>query len=272
MKIRELMVHWHLLMHTKAWTTEDALWQALAERGLHADDSAQALADWAGGASLQAAWADEQWRHQAQTLYRQVPLLTRLDPAYPARLRESNQPPLVLFTRGAVSLLDRLSLGVVGARQATRYTRQALSELGRGLPAPVIVSGLAAGADTFAHEYALSRGWPTIAVIANGLDQVYPAHNRALQARIAASGLVLSEYPPGVLPAPFRFVARNRIIAGLVHGILVTEAAHKSGSLITANYALQNGREVFALPNRVGEPLGVGTNELIQAGGQTGAK
>ncbi|WP_461223997.1 DNA-processing protein DprA [Lacticaseibacillus suihuaensis] len=274
MNIRELLVHWHLAMHTKAWASEQVLWEAIAARGLTALDDARQLADVAALAPLQQAWADHAWRNQVATLYRTQPLVTRLDAAYPPRLAESNQPPAVLFYQGDWAVLARLSLAVVGSRQAGRYTRQALVELGRELPAVTVISGLAAGADSFAHEYALSRGWPTVAVVANGLDQVYPAANRSLQAAIAQAGLLVSEYPLGVLPAPFRFVARNRIIAGLAHGVLVTEAAVHSGSLITANYALQNNREVFALPNRVGEAQGVGTNALIQAGAklvQTGA-
>ena len=129
-----------------------------------------------------------------------------------------------------------------------------------------IVSGLAAGADSMAHEAALAAGLPTIAVIANGIDQVYPAKNRSLQRQISRVGLIVSEYPPGTAPQRFQFVARNRIIAGLAHGVMVTEAEIKSGSLITANYALQHNREVFALPNRFGDVLGAGTNALIQAG------
>nr|WP_179395773.1 DNA-processing protein DprA [Lacticaseibacillus absianus] len=253
-------------MHTKAWETEATLWQIIVARQLGPDDDASQLADWPGVAPLQIAWTDPEWRHTAHQLYRRQPVLTRLDPQYPLRLQESSQPPLVLFFAGRLGLLERLALAVVGARQASRYTREALISLGRDLPALVIVSGLAAGADTFAHQYALSREWPTIAVLANGLDQVYPARNVELQARIGQVGLLLSEYPPGVTPQPFRFVARNRIIAGLVHGVLVTEAAAHSGSLITANFALQNGREVFAVPNQLDAPLGVGTNALIQAG------
>ncbi|WP_338034760.1 DNA-processing protein DprA [Lacticaseibacillus kribbianus] len=266
MQVRELLVHWHLAMHTTAWASEQALWEAIEARGLGPEDDAHALAGVAALAPLQAKWADHAWRNQAATLYASGGVLTRLDAAYPPRLAEASQPPAVLFYQGDLGALHRLSVAIVGARQASRYTRQALAAIGRGLPAITVLSGLAAGADTFAHEYALSRGWPTVAVVANGLDQVYPAHNRALQATIAKTGLLLSEYPPGVAPAPFRFVARNRIIAGLAHGVLVTEAAAHSGSLITANYALQNNREVFALPNRVGEPLGDGTAALIQAG------
>ncbi len=172
----------------------------------------------------------------------------------------------MLFYRGQLGLLNQLTLGIVGSRRATGYSATALAQLLPQLPSMVIVSGLAAGADAMAHEAALSARLPTIAVIANGLDQVYPAKNRDLQVQIAHVGLVLSEYPPATGPQRFQFVARNRIIAGIAHGVLVTEAEMKSGSLITANYALQHNREVFALPNRIDAPLGAGTNALIQAG------
>lgn len=266
MDLRELVYVWHLAMHTKAWRHENELWTEIERRQLKLSDSVKTMADWGPLVAIQPFVHDVAWFQQARESYRTVPVLTRFDASYPPRLAESNQPPLVLFYRGRLSLLPRLTLAVVGARTATRYTRQALERLANELPPLAIVSGLAAGADTFALEMALSHGWPTIAVIANGMDRVYPASNLELQARIAEEGLLLSEYPAEVWPAPYRFVARNRIIAGLAHGVLVTEAARKSGSLITANYALQNNREVFALPNRLGEALGTGTNELLQVG------
>lgn len=266
MDLRELVYVWHLAMHTEAWKHENELWAEIERRQLKLSDSVKTVADWGPLAAIQPFVHDVAWFQQARESYRAVPVLTRFDASYPPRLAESNQPPLVLFYRGRLSLLPRLTLAVVGARTATRYTRQALERLANELPPLAIVSGLAAGADTFALEMALSHGWPAIAVIANGMDRVYPASNLDLQARIAAEGLLLSEYPAEVWPAPYRFVTRNRIIAGLAHGVLVTEAARKSGSLITANYALQNNREVFALPNRMGEALGTGTNELLQVG------
>ncbi|TLF40031.1 DNA-protecting protein DprA [Lacticaseibacillus zeae] len=198
---------------------------------------------------------------------RQSSYVTYVDAAYPPRLREIPQPPLVFFYRGQIKLLRQLTLGVVGSRKATGYSAAALAQLFPQLPPMTIASGLAAGADSMAHEAALTAGLPTIAVIANGIDQVYPAKHRLLQERIGRVGLIVSEYPPGTAPQRFQFVARNRIIAGLAHGVMVTEAEIKSGSLITANYALQHNREVFALPNRFGERLGAGTNALIQAGG-----
>jgi len=195
-----------------------------------------------------------------------LPFISQVDPAYPPRLKESFQPPLVLFYQGDARLLSQLSLAVVGARQASAYTRLSLEYLFPELVPMTIASGLAQGADSMAHETALAQGRPTIAVVAHGLDTIYPTANRMLFNRISQQGLVLSEYPPGTPPAKFRFVARNRIIAGLAHGVLVTEAKHKSGSLITANYGLQNNREVFALPGQIQSVLAQGPNALIQAG------
>lgn len=189
------------------------------------------------------------------------------DEAYPERLRNLDQAPLVLFWQGDIALLKRPGLAVVGARAAGEYTRVALTRLLAELPADVcVISGLAMGADAWAHRCAIANGLAAVAVIATGLNLAYPRANARLQAQIATAGLVLSEYPPGTKALPYRFIARNRIIAGLAHGLLVTEAAHHSGSLITATMALDAGRTVFALPNRIDAPLGIGTNEIIQNG------
>lgn len=198
---------------------------------------------------------------------RQQPFLSIVDEDYPDRLREMAQPPLILFWRGDLTLLKRPCLAVVGARRAGEYSRQSLERLIPALPAEVcVVSGLAKGADSCAHRAALANDRATIGVIATGLDVTYPRRSEDLQAQVADNGLLLSEYPPETKALQFRFVARNRIIAGLAHGVLVTEAAHHSGSLITATMALDAGRTVFALPNRIDAPLGVGTNEILQNG------
>ncbi|WP_155285816.1 DNA-processing protein DprA [Lacticaseibacillus zhaodongensis] len=189
------------------------------------------------------------------------------DAEYPERLRNMDQPPLVLFWEGDLNLLKRCGLAVVGARAAGDYTQTALNKLLPHLaPDVCIISGLAKGADACAHRCALACGLAPIAVIATGLDQVYPYANAGLQKQIVEKGLLISEYPSGTKALPYRFIARNRIIAGLAHGLLVTEAAHHSGSLITATMALDAGRNVFALPNRIDAPLGIGTNEIIQNG------
>lgn len=189
------------------------------------------------------------------------------DDAYPQRLRETAQPPLVLFYQGDLMCLTQRSLAVIGARRAGRYSLESLRQLLPDIPANVaIVSGLAYGADGFAHQVGLETGHRPIGVIGTAINRAYPRENAALQAQVAERGLLISEYAPGMPTLPVNFVARNRIIAGLAHGLLVTEAAHKSGSLITANMALDAGRTVFALPNLMNAPLGVGTNELIQQG------
>lgn len=266
MKLRELLLVWHWAMHTKSWAKEDRLWTEITRRELTEDTTVNVLANWPPLQELRPFVADSAWLHQVRRYYREGLFITRFDDRYPPRLAESNQPPLVLFYRGEVDILDNMTLAVVGARQATAYSKTALHQLGETLPPLVILSGLAAGADSLAHRFALARGWPTVAVIATGLDVAYPAQNRGLQQIIAENGLVLTEYPPGTLPQKFQFVARNRIIAGLAHGVLVTEAAAHSGSLITANYALQNNRDVFALPGPINAPFSQGTNALIQAG------
>ncbi|MFD1440717.1 DNA-processing protein DprA [Lacticaseibacillus hegangensis] len=266
MKLRELMLVWHWAMYTKSWKTEQGLWEEITRRGLNAETPVSALRDWVPLKALRPFAQDAAWLTTVRQYYRTGLFVTRFDPTYPERLAESNQPPLVLFYRGRIDQLDNMTLAVVGARRATTYTETALRRLGETLPPLVVLSGLAAGADGMAHRFALSKGWPTVAVIATGLDVAYPPAHRQLQQVIAENGLVLSEYPPSTQPQKFQFVARNRIIAGLAHGVLVTEAAAHSGSLITANYALQNNREVFALPNRIDAPIGEGSNMLIQAG------
>ncbi|WP_225353440.1 DNA-processing protein DprA [Lacticaseibacillus thailandensis] len=173
----------------------------------------------------------------------------------------------MLFYAGHPELLRLACLGIVGARSGGEYSQQALAYMLPELPRNVaVVSGLAKGADGIAHQAALTTGLPPIGVIATGLDQFYPPRHRQLQQRVAQHGLLVSEYPPGTGSLPYRFVARNRIIAGLSHALLVTEARHKSGSLITATMALEAGRTVCVLPNRIDAPLGVGPNELIQQG------
>ncbi|MFK5676294.1 DNA-processing protein DprA [Ligilactobacillus sp. LYQ60] len=195
-------------------------------------------------------------------------IVTIIDDEYPALLRESYRPPVVLFYRGSLVRLHRPLLAVVGARRCTNYTREVLGEL---LPPLIhrqvgIVSGLAKGADRIAHEVTCRfRGVP-IGVIGTGLDKAYPRENAGLQESVARSGVLLSEYPPGTGPRRHHFPERNRIIAALSSATLVTEAQLRSGSLITANLALQANRNVLAVPGPITAPTSMGTNELIQAG------
>lgn len=190
------------------------------------------------------------------------------DAEYPALLANIYKPPMVLFVKGELGVLCSPGLAVVGSRAATTYGLKIARELSGQLAAQglVIVSGLALGIDTAAHAGALAAGGKTIAVLGSGLDVIYPKTNWRLAEQIAGSGAMVSEYPLGTRPDPFRFPARNRIISGLTRGVLVVEAAQHSGSLITARLALDEGREVFAIPGRVDSVKSAGTHRLLQEG------
>ncbi len=195
-------------------------------------------------------------------------VITWLDEAYPPLLREISDPPAVLFLRGRSDLLVYPQLAIVGSRQATPGGRENAASFARALAGHgfVITSGLAAGVDTAAHRGALGAGGQTIAVCATGLDQVYPRSNRSLAKEIDAHGALVSEYPPGCGPQAFRFPRRNRIISGLSAGTLVIEAGWRSGALITARLAAEQGREVFALPGSIHNPMARGCHRLIRQG------
>ncbi len=194
------------------------------------------------------------------------------DADYPLLLREIYAPPVVLFYQGDLSLLDEtIGLAVVGARAATAYGLEAVAEIIPNLlkdsKEPItIISGLAKGIDTKAHEVALKSKGHTIGVIGSGLDRFYPRSNKQLQERMAKEQLLLSEYPLGAKPLKFRFPERNRIIAGLSRGILVIEAKKRSGSLITAYNGLDENRDIFALPGSIFEKNSEGCHKLIQLG------
>jgi DNA processing protein len=192
------------------------------------------------------------------------------DRLFPARLRAIFDPPPALFVRGSgePTLLGRRAVAVVGARSCSAYGAQVARMLGRELAAAglVVLSGLARGVDGEAHRGALEAGGPTVAVLGCGIDRDYPASNAQLSRRIEETGLVVSEYEPGVEPAPWRFPARNRIIAGLSEAVVVVEARERSGALITADFALDEGREVFAVPGEISSALSAGTNALLKLG------
>jgi DNA processing protein len=195
-------------------------------------------------------------------------VVTVADDDYPALLRRTADPPARLFVRGDRSLLARPAVAVVGSRRATPYGINVASRIARELAAAgiAVVSGLARGIDAAAHAAALDAGGATIAVLGTGVDVAYPRSNRELQERIAASGLVLSELDDGTTPRPQNFPVRNRIIAGLSRGVAVVEAGERSGSLITARLAAEEGREVFAVPGSIFSPATNGTHRLIQDG------
>jgi DNA processing protein len=193
----------------------------------------------------------------------------RRHPQFPARLRTIHDPPPGLFVRGAapLSLLDRPCIAVVGARACSTYGTAVALAFGRELAAAgvVVVSGLARGVDAAAHQGALEAG-ETVAVLGCGIDRDYPRAHGALASAIARRGLIVSEYPPGVEPAPWRFPARNRIVAGLADATVVVEARERSGALITADLALDEGREVLAVPGEITSRLSAGTNALLRLG------
>lgn len=197
-----------------------------------------------------------------------VRLTALWDADYPEFLRQTFNPPAVLFYKGTLSGLTK-TVAVVGARKATAYGLNAAQSLSADMARNgiTVVSGGARGIDTRAHEGALLARGKTIAVVANGLDQSYPRENKRLFDDIVCQGgAIISEFPFGVAPLPQHFPARNRIIAGLARCVVVIEAAKKSGSLITADFALEEGRDVFAVPGSIYSSMSQGTNELLRKG------
>jgi len=195
-------------------------------------------------------------------------IITPLDEEYPDALREIHDPPLALYVRGSLRPTDKNSIAVVGTRRATHYgmdtTRKFSYQLGKA--GVCVLSGLALGVDTAAHEGALRSGGRTVAVIGSGFDHMYPSENIALAERIADQGAVLTEFPFTRKPDKTTFPMRNRIVSGMSKGVLVVEAGRRSGAAITANQALSQGRSVFAVPGRIDSYLSVGTNALIKEG------
>lgn len=198
-----------------------------------------------------------------------VRMLTFLEADYPRRLFEIGDPPPLLYIRGRVATWEP-AIAVVGSRRATREGLKVAERLSAELAAAgvLVVSGLARGIDTAAHRGALAGGGTTVAVLGCGLDVAYPPENRGLADRIAESGCVISEFPMGTQPLAEHFPRRNRIISGLSRGVLVVEAVEKSGSLITARYALDQGREVLAVPGPINSLSNRGSNRLIKQGAQ----
>ena len=196
-------------------------------------------------------------------------LLTIQDAGYPNRLRNIYDPPCLLYVRGRLPAFDdEASIAVVGTRDCTPYGISSAEKLGYGLAAggAVVVSGLARGVDSAALRGALRAGGTVTAVLGNGLDVVYPPENQYLYEDVAAAGALISEYPPGTPPEAKHFPVRNRIMSGLCLGTLVVEAPARSGALITAGTALEQGRDVFAVPGPIDAPASVGCNRLIRDG------
>ncbi|AZB42927.1 DNA-protecting protein DprA [Bacillus sp. FJAT-42376] len=198
-----------------------------------------------------------------------ISFITIADPSYPVLLKEIPDPPVSLFCRGDMSLMTAEHiLGVAGARNATSYGKRALAKvlvplIQKGF---IIVSGLASGIDTAAHALSIQYGGKTIAVLGGGFGHIYPASNYAIAEEIGKNHLLLTEYAPHIKPQKWHFPERNRLISGLGSGTLIAEARERSGSLITAQCALEQGREVFAIPGSILDRSSAGTNELLKDG------
>ncbi len=197
-----------------------------------------------------------------------VRVITWSDSDYPRRLKEIDQSPPVLFIRGTINVEDDWAVAVVGTRRVTPYGRQVADEIGRFLAqnGVTVVSGLARGVDAIAHEAALQAGGRTFAVLGSGVDVIYPPEHRKLAAEIIRQGAVISDYPVGTQPDGVNFPPRNRIISGLSLATVVVEAGEKSGALITAEFAVDQGRDVFAVPGSILAAQSQGTNRLIEQG------
>jgi DNA processing protein len=207
---------------------------------------------------------DEMARAAAST----IQLICIEDPCYPVLLRQIPQPPPLLYVRGTLNPTDEWALAVVGTRSPTSYGKEATRRLVGDLASAgiTIVSGLALGVDAVAHTATLEAGGRTIAVLGCGVDYLYPERNRPLAEEIMSNGALISEYPLGTLPTPANFPPRNRLISGMSCGTLVVEAGERSGALITVSFALEQGRDVFAVPGNIFSRTSAGTNRLIRDG------
>ncbi len=207
----------------------------------------------------------EEWQ---RVLAAGVTVLTWDDAEYPANLRTIDASPPVIYVRGQIAPPDEWAVALVGTRRASTYGREVAQVLASELArhGVTIVSGLALGVDTVAHRAALEAGGRTLAVLGSGVDQIYPPQNRGLAAAIAEQGAVISDYALGTRPEANNFPPRNRIISGLSRGVVIVEAGERSGALITARFAADQGREVFAVPGSILHPSSAGCNALIQQG------
>lgn len=208
---------------------------------------------------------DEHWRKISAAGIR---VLFWPDEDYPPQLAQISDPPIALYVRGSLTQEDRLALAIVGARKASAYGREVAQHFARKLAerGVTIVSGLAHGVDAAAHRGALEANGRTLAVLGSGIDVIYPYDHRALADEIAAQGAIISEFPLGTKPDRFNFPRRNRLISGLSLGVLVAEASDKSGALITAALAAEQGKDVFAVPGSIFSDASSGVNQLIQDG------
>lgn len=197
-----------------------------------------------------------------------IDIITIFDNNYPTNLKEIYTPPVVIYIKGKILKSDENSIAVVGSRKCTDYGRRTTEDIVGGIASSevTIVSGLALGLDTEAHRTALNVRGRTIAVLANGLDSIYPTTNISLANKILENGCLISEQPIGMPPLKQNFPARNRIISGLSRGVLITEAGEKSGTLHTASFAIEQNRNIYAIPGPIYNPLSLGPNNLIKHG------
>ena len=194
--------------------------------------------------------------------------LTLDDPDYPVGFRQLADPPFLVFAAGRPEMLQAAGVAVVGTREPTAYGRAAAASLAGDLARAglAVVSGMARGIDAAAHAGALDAGGGTVGVLGNGIDQVYPSENRTLYERVRSGGALVTEFPPGERPRPGNFPRRNRLIAALAQGVLVVEMGERSGAQHTVNYALEQGKDVFAVPGPIGAVTSAGTNQLLKDG------
>lgn len=241
-----------------------AIFEADADRLRQAKGVGRGMAEAIVSQRERVPWREEQARAEAEG----IQLITPVDESYPPLLREIHDPPLALYVRGTLTRRDRHGLAIVGTRHASHYGMRTAESLAGALSRNgwTIVSGLAKGIDTAAHEGALKAGGRTLAVIGGGHDCLYPPSNADLAKRIAEHGAVLSEFPFGRQPDKTTFPMRNRIVSGLSRGVVVVEAGVKSGALITVDEALSQGRSVFAVPGRIDAPGSRGPHSLIRQG------
>ena len=197
-----------------------------------------------------------------------VRLITFDDPSYPERLREIPDPPVILYVNGELPVKNEKTISIVGTRRPTPYGRKVAEYLAGELARDgwIIISGMARGIDGIAHKKALESGGKSVGVLGCGIDIIYPGEHQELFDNITRNGAIVSEFPPGTPPEKYNFPRRNRIISGISWGTLVIEAAEGSGSLITAHFALDQGREVFAVPGNISSKMSKGTNRLIKEG------
>ncbi len=233
--------------------------EALREAGL-SDKIIENLVDLRSSIDLDKIW--EQLDAQG------ISILIQTDEKYPRRLRELDQPPPVIYLLGDLLPEDEWAVAVVGTRRVTAYGRQVAEEIAGTLARNgiTVVSGLARGVDSISHQSALDAGGRTIAVLGSGLDRIYPPENRRLADQISTKGALISDYPPGTPPEASNFPPRNRLISGLSLAVVIVEAGQTSGALITASFAADQGRDVFAVPGNITSPGSKGTNRLIRDG------